>query len=332
LTFGKARLVSRLYFSSQKVLMRGRTKTMKNNAYFLLLAGGNADAANSDGAAQLVVLSAALWLLGLGWAFLLILRRRLGSEDRVAELEARLALEQKSRMLAEHALADTHAVLARLVHQHDEVRDGERSRIARDIHDDLGQNLLALRIDLSLMQVATAGIHPAIHQKVTAMAGSLERAVKSLRAVINNLRPLALESGLRQALELQLEEFTRVSGIRHRFDAGPGSCADAASPAGLDAMLYRVVQESLSNVARHAGASEVRVTLAREGACLTLRVQDDGVGMALPPAAAGRDGCGLAGMRARAAAAGGTLSVESAPGAGTVILLNVPLAQHAPLH
>jgi signal transduction histidine kinase len=305
---------------------------MKNNAYFLLLAGGNADAASSDGAAQLAVLSAALWLLGLGWAFLLILRRRLGSEDRVAELEARLTLEQKSRMLAEHALADTHAVLARLVHQHDEVRDGERCRIARDIHDDLGQNLLALRIDLSLMQVATAAIHPAIHQKVTAMAGSLERAVKSLRAVINNLRPLALESGLRQALELQLEEFTRVSGIRHQFDAGPGSWADAASRAGLDAMLYRVVQESLSNVARHAGAREVRVTLARDGACLTLRVQDDGVGMAVPPAAAGRDGCGLAGMRARAAAAGGTLSVESAPGAGTVILLNVPLAQHAPLH
>jgi signal transduction histidine kinase len=329
---GKAEHVSGLYFSSQKVLMRGRTKTMKNTACFLLLAGGNASAAtNTDGPFHLLVLSAALWLLGLGWVFLLMLRRKLGTEDRITELEARLALEQKSRMLAEQALADTHAVLARLVHQHDAVRDGERSRIARDIHDDLGQNLLALRIDLSLMQVATAGIHPAINQKVTVMAGSLELAVKSLRAVINNLRPLALESGLQRALEAQLNEFTRVSGVRHQFDPGPGG-AIAASPAGLDAMLYRVVQESLSNVARHAGASEVRVALARDGACLTLRVQDDGIGMALPAGGGDDAGCGLAGMRARAAAVGGTLSVQSAPGAGTVILLNVPLAQHAPLH
>jgi signal transduction histidine kinase len=321
-----------MYFSSQKVLMRGRTKTMKYNACFLLLVGANAYAANTDGLAQLVVLSAALWLLGLGWVFLLVLRRKLRTEDRVTELEARLTLEQKSRMLAEQALADTHAVLARLVHQHDEVRDGERSRIARDIHDDLGQNLLALRIDLSLMQVATAGIHPAIHQKVAAMAGSLELAVKSLRAVINNLRPLALESGLQRALELQLTEFTRISGVRHQFEAGPGSWTSAASSGALDGMLYRVVQESLSNVARHAGASEVRVALARDGTRLTLRVQDDGIGMPLAAAGGGSAGCGLAGMRARAAAAGGTLSVQSAPGAGTVILLNVPLVQHAPLH
>jgi signal transduction histidine kinase len=316
-----------LYFSTQNLLIRGRTKTMKNIAYLLLLAAGNAHAARADGPAPPAILFAALWLLGLGWGFLLMLRRKLSIEDRVAELEARLTLEQKARTLSEQALADTHAVLARLVRQHDQVRDGERSRIARDIHDDLGQNLLALRIDLSLIQVATAGIHPALHHKVTAMTGSLELAVKSLRAVIDNLRPLALQSGLQRALEHQLREFTRVSGIRHQFDAAPGSCDSV--PAGLDAMLYRVVQESLSNVTRHAGASEVKVALARDGARLTLRVQDDGVGLVL---GADGPGFGIAGMRARAAAAGGTLSVESAPGAGTVILLNVPTAQHAPLH
>ncbi|HEU5436626.1 MAG TPA: ATP-binding protein [Telluria sp.] len=310
-------------------------KTLTYCAAFLLLAAGDAHAASADGSFQLMVLSAALWLLGLGWIFLLMLRRKLSSEDRVTELEARLTLEQKSRALAEHALADIHAVLARLVHQHDQVREGERNRIARDIHDDLGQNLLALRIDLSLMQVATAGIHPAINQKVAAMGASLERAVRSLRAVINNLRPLALESGLRHALEAQLLEFTRVPGVGHQFEAAPGSLEGAARPAGLDAMLYRVVQESLSNVARHAGATEVRVALASDGTALTLRVQDNGVGMALrTDGAYGADGhgYGLSGMRARAAAAGGTLSVESAPGTGTVILVQVPLAQHASQH
>ena len=302
-------------------------KTLTKSAWLLWPA--SAQAAGADGAVQLVVLSAALWLLGLGWLFLLMLRRKLSSDDRVTELEARLTLEQKSRALAEHALADIHAVLARLVHQHDEVRDGERSRIARDIHDDLGQNLLALRIDLSLMQVATAGIHPAIHQKVTAMGSSLERAVHSLRAVIHNLRPLALETGLRRALEAQLREFSRVSGVPHQFEAAPGSLESAAVAAGLDAMLYRVVQESLSNVARHASATQVRVALSRDGSSLNLRVQDDGVGMALPAGGTGTDGYGLAGMRARAAAAGATLSVASAPGAGTVIEVRVPLALHA---
>lgn len=306
-------------------------KPLKYSACFLLLCASETHAATGERSAQLLALSAALWLLGLGWLFLLMLRRKLHNEDRVTELEARLILEQKSRTLAEHALAETHAVLARLVDQHDAVRADERSRIGRDIHDDLGQNLLALRIDLSLMQVATAGIHPAIHQKVTAMGASLERAVRSLRAVIDNLRPLALESGLRQALETQLREFTRVSGVRHRFDAAPGSLEGVSSPSGLDAMLYRVVQESLSNVARHAGATEVRVGLARDGATLRLRVEDDGVGMALPADGTG-PGYGLSGMRARAAAAGGSLSVESVPGAGTVILVRVPLPQHVSQH
>jgi signal transduction histidine kinase len=169
--------------------------------------------------------------------------------------------------------------------------------------------------------VATNRIHPAIHQKVGLMASNLDMAIRSLRAVINNLRPLALGEGLRHAMERQLAEFSRLSGIEHSFRAAAGAF-DGAAGNDNDAIVYRVLQESLSNVARHARASRVLVSLERDGPRLTLRVQDDGVGIA-GPAEPGR--FGLAGMRERAEAGGGELIVSSAPGAGTIVELTLPV-------
>jgi signal transduction histidine kinase len=221
---------------------------------------------------------------------------------------------------------DIRATLAkqRRARERASVRDAERSRIARDIHDDLGQNLLALRIELSLMQVATSGAHPAIHQKIGVMANHLDVTIRSLRAVINDLRPLALDEGLRRAMERQLAEFSRINGIAHEFDA-PAGCDANCGNRDADAVLYRVLQESLSNVARHAQASMVRVALGCDGAQLTLSVADNGVGM---PAAV-PEGCGLSGMRERVGAAGGAFAIDSRPGAGTTLSLSVPLHQAA---
>jgi signal transduction histidine kinase len=284
----------------------------------LLLASAPAGAATGRvqgfaGAALLCVLVSAV-------AYRL-LRTNLRHHALLAEMEARMAEERQARALTEQALADSHGIVCKLVLEQAGVRDAERSRIARDIHDDLGQNLLALRIDLSLMQVATNRIHPAIHQKVGLMASNLDMAIRSLRAVINNLRPLALGEGLRHAMERQLAEFSRLSGIEHSFRAAAGAF-DGAAGNDNDAIVYRVLQESLSNVARHARASRVLVSLERDGPRLTLRVQDDGVGIA-GPAEPGR--FGLAGMRERAEAGGGELIVSSAPGAGTIVELTLPV-------
>jgi signal transduction histidine kinase len=284
----------------------------------LLLASAPAGAATGRvqgfaGAALLCVLISAV-------AYRL-LRTNLRHHALLAEMEARMAEERQARALTEQALADSHGIVCKLVLEQAGVRDAERSRIARDIHDDLGQNLLALRIDLSLMQVATNRIHPAIHQKVGLMASNLDMAIRSLRAVINNLRPLALGEGLRHAMERQLAEFSRLSGIEHSFRAAAGAF-DGAAGNDNDAIVYRVLQESLSNVARHARASRVLVSLERDGPRLTLRVQDDGVGIA-GPAEPGR--FGLAGMRERAEAGGGELIVSSAPGAGTIVELTLPV-------
>jgi signal transduction histidine kinase len=249
----------------------------------LLLASAPAGAATGRvqgfaGAALLCVLVSAV-------AYRL-LRTNLRHHALLAEMEARMAEERQARALTEQALADSHGIVCKLVLEQAGVRDAERSRIARDIHDDLGQNLLALRIDLSLMQVATNRIHPAIHQKVGLMASNLDMAIRSLRAVINNLRPLALGEGLRHAMERQLAEFSRLSGIEHSFRAAAGAF-DGAAGNDNDAIVYRVLQESLSNVARHARASRVLVSLERDGPRLTLRVQDDGVGIAAPACANG---------------------------------------------
>lgn len=273
------------------------------------------------------VLVAVLWLLFLGWGFHAMLRAYLRFHDRMLFAEAQLDLERHARALSERSLAEAHTSLSKLIRQQGKVRDSERHRIARDIHDDLGQNLLALKIDLSLMQVSTSGAHPALHQKVGCMLRNLDLTINSLRAIINNLRPLALESGLEQAIGAQLTEFTRISGIGHELDIDPQAIV-APHDAALDAMLFRVLQESLSNVARHAQASQVRVGLRRINGELSLQIEDDGVGLA----AATHHGYGLSGMRDRVTAIGGRFAVDSRPGAGTIVSLHIPVAASMSAH
>jgi signal transduction histidine kinase len=209
------------------------------------------------------------------------------------------------------------------VKQQEQVRETERNRIARDIHDDLGQHLLALKIELSQMQVSTRVVHPHVHQKIGRLLQHLDQAIGSLRTVINDLRPPALEHGLRSAMEAQLSEFSRISGIRHQLKADPGAF-HAKSDRSVDAMLFRILQESLANVARHAQATEVKITLVRSVDLLTLQVRDNGIGMAVHPPTRG---CGLAGIADRVAAAGGRFVIDSQPGAGTLLSLSIPLSR-----
>lgn len=271
---------------------------------------------------------AVVWMLLLGWGFHALLRRHLRLDDSLADREAQLVIERHARASAEKALASTHLTLCKLARQQETVREMERQRIGRDIHDDLGQNLLTLKIDLSLLHVSTTGAHPLITQKVASMMGNLDLTIKSLRAVINDLHPAALETGLRAAFEWQLSEFTRLHGIRHTLRAEPGAF-DTQPDKERDAMVFRILQESLSNIVRHAHATEVEVELQRCGGVLTLTVQDNGVGM---PADMPPHGSGLPGIRDRAAAIGGRFSISSDPGSGTVLTLSFPLVQAFAMH
>lgn len=274
------------------------------------------------------VMVALVSLLALGWGFHALLRRHLHTDEQFGQVEAQLGMERRARAIAERVLRETNEALAVLLEQQEQVRELERQRIARDIHDDLGQNLLALKIELSMMQVSTNEVHPMIHQKLGCMVGSLDTAIKSLRAIINDLRPLALEAGLQTAVEWQLSEFSRIHGIRYELNAGEHAfdpCPDRA----VDAMVFRVLEEALANVARHAHATEVKVSLDRNGEQLTLDVQDNGVGLA---AMRPSHGSGLRGIKDRVRAIGGAFEIDSQPGAGTLLSLTIPLVRRALVH
>ncbi len=170
--------------------------------------------------------------------------------------------------------------------------------------------------------------HPHITQKVDSMLGNLDRTIASLRAVINDLRPLALAAGLAQAIASQLNDLSRMHNVEHQLRAEPG-VFDCPPDQERDAAVFRILQETLSNVARHAHASEVVVELQRCGGVLTISVRDNGVGM---KSGAPECGSGLPGMRERAAAIGGKVVIESKPGVGTLVRLSYPVPQAYAVH
>lgn len=199
-----------------------------------------------------------------------------------------------------------------------EVRDHERQRIARDIHDDLGQSLLVLKLELSRLCASIAG--PACMQ-VDQLIRHVDATMLSLRTIVHDLRTPALEAGLSDAVQRQLDDFSRVTGVGHRLQITP-LLDDVTPSAGI--VVFRTLQELLANVARHAKASQVQVDLDSDAANgLTLRVQDDGIGIG-PVLRAGA--CGLHGMRERIRDAGGKLDIDSSGGGGTCVTVSIPRA------
>ena len=214
---------------------------------------------------------------------------------------------------------------------HDALRD-ERRRIASDIHDDLGQNLLTLKMELAAL-ITTPGMPAAAGCHIATLLAHTDAGVRSLRGIINGLRPVDLEQGLRCAVERQLTEFSRISGIRFQLEMALHGEAEARAREGVEgndnaaeAIVFRVLQESLSNIARHAGATEVRIVLCRGAHELSMTVRDNGVGM---PGGQPRHGCGLLGIEQRVAAAGGRFTLDSDPGQGTALTVSIPAAASA---
>ena len=274
---------------------------------------------------SLSTLTTIVWLLGAGGAICLLLRRAIDTDDRTRDLAGRLAREQELRRSVELMLGDTQSVLSKVVRQQEGARDSERDRIACGIHEQLGQTLLTLRVELSLLQAASNGVHPSVHAKAGAMIVTLDLALNALRAFVSALRPPALGDGLRVAIERQLEEFTRLNGIGHQLEIAPGTLEGSGIVAeNGDALLYRVLQEALADIARQASATDVRVVLQHGSTGLTLRMSDNGNGSRRNQAACA---CGLAGMRERVEAVGGALRIGANADGGTAIALNLPCAR-----
>ncbi|HUM03273.1 MAG TPA: histidine kinase, partial [Thermoanaerobaculia bacterium] len=242
-----------------------------------------------------------------------------GEIGRLAEafddMAGRLARRASERDRAEVELRRTSDELRALAERLDDVREEEGTRIARELHDEVGQALTGLKLDLAALKRALpeeTGAGAA--DRIAGMASLADATIERVRRISGELRPQLLDQlGLVPAVEAYLERFGARTGVTTRLEA-------ALDGEGLDqrraSALFRILQEALTNVVRHAAASSVTVRLAADGGDVVLTVADDGRGL---PSSSG-PALGIRGMQERARAAGGRVTVEGAPGRGTVVV------------
>ena len=225
------------------------------------------------------------------------------------------------RKRADNELRESRESLRRLSASLQEVREEEKARIARELHDELGQALTGLKMDLAQLAAQLTPQQSGALDRVSAMKALIEGAVASVRRLATELRPLMLDDlGLAPTIEWLVSDFSKRTGITVELSLPDSELEENAE---LSTALFRVLQESLTNVARHAGARHVRVELTCSDADVRLMVRDDGTGIGTRAENAPRS-FGLLGMRERASMLGGELRIDSSPGAGTSIAMTVP--------
>ena len=222
----------------------------------------------------------------------------------------------------EQARRELQQLSARLL----EIEEEGKRRLSRELHDEIGQTLALLQIEISQLQSLLAAQPEVIHERLRRARALASRTVQSIRNISGLLRPALLDDlGLVPALQFQLEDFLRRSGIACEFAE-----EDVAEqlPDALKTCVYRVVQEALHNCEKHSGATEVRLAVRQRAGSLTAKVEDNGRGFQLNPQGmpARGAGFGLLGMRERVSIAGGSLAIDSAPGKGTRIVIEIPLS------
>ena len=198
-----------------------------------------------------------------------------------------------------------------------DVRENERRRLARELHDDIGQLAAAVNIDLHWVLNRTQGNDDALARRVRHTTDHMTYIISAIRRISEDLRPGTLDNlGLAAAIEQHAERFSERSGVRCSVHVDP---QEMTLPEPLAINLFRIVQEALNNVERHAGASQVVIELNDMGGRVRLSVRDDGRGLAPLPEDDSRPRHGLLGMRERVNMLGGQMLIESLPGAGVGI-------------
>ena len=246
--------------------------------------------------------------------------------EKVIELEAmNKSLDQRAaeRESAENELRASQRELREFAEVSQSAREQEKARIARELHDELAQSLTALKIDLAWITERLPRGESAIVTKLESMRAMVDATVAAAGRIAADLRPAMLdELGLAAAVEWLVDNLRGRTAIECELEVA-GQGLDLQEP--LASCVFRVLQESLTNVARHSRASLVRVALRREGGEVALTVTDNGRGFAADvPRKHGS--YGLMGVRERVYLVGGTVRIESAPGRGTAIDARFPLA------
>jgi len=225
---------------------------------------------------------------------------------------------------AEQQLKSSNEELRALATHLTEIREEERASMAREVHDELGQQLTGLKMDLSLMnKKAPEESREWLREKMTSTLSLLDTTIRTVRKIASELRPSILDDlGLIAALDWQAQEFGKRMGIATTFETN--GCGVDIPPA-VSIGLFRICQESLTNVARHAAAKKVRISLLEEEDHLLLSIQDDGQGIDPQKLKKKERTLGLLGMKERAMTMGGTLSIKSATGEGVTLSIKVPI-------
>ena len=243
--------------------------------------------------------------------------------DKIRFHTSRLEDEIGERRRAEERLQRSQEQFRNLSRHLQGVREEERKGVAREIHDELGQRLTSLKLHLALLQEDLPGGSEGTRTRFSAMLDDIDTTIQSVKRIISQLRPGLLDDlGLSAAIEWQTEEFQRHSGMR---------CALSISPPELTldpdraTAVFRIFQETLTNVARHARADSVRIELCEEANTVRLTIRDDGRGIRSEeidnPAS-----FGLIGIRERAQYFDGDVSITGEPGRGTTVRVHIPTA------
>ena len=258
-----------------------------------------------------VAMSSAIWL----FALFMYLRKSFALEQQRLQQQRTI---QTERDRLEREVSNRTAQLTELTHHLQTAREDERSRLARDLHDELGALLTSAKLDAARIKSRLGTTAPEALERLAHLVGTLNSGIALKRRIIEDLRPSALSNlGLVSALEILTREFAENSGLEIHCALEPVELEETA-----ELVVYRVVQEALTNIAKYARASHVWVSLTTYDAQVEVSVRDDGIGFDTntQPSSAH----GLVGMRFRVESEGGTLAVVSAPGQSTLIRVTLP--------
>jgi signal transduction histidine kinase len=227
------------------------------------------------------------------------------------------------RHRAAEEIAASREQLRALAARLETIREEERTRIARELHDELGQALTGLKLDLAWIERRLSRHTQAeLFDRCANLLARLDDVMVSVRRIITELRPSVLDQlGLAEAIEWQAQEFAARTGLALELDM---ECSAPSPTGGVASAVFRMLQEALTNIARHAQASRVRVTFRIDDASLALDVTDDGRGITADELR-GAHSLGLLGLRERAIAWGGHVTIGPAATSGTTVSLRIPL-------
>jgi signal transduction histidine kinase len=231
---------------------------------------------------------------------------------------------QRARVLADRELASSRQRLSELAQHLQTSVEGERLAIAREIHDDVGGSLTALKFDLYWLRNRLGDTEA--RQRVDSALETVTHAIESSQRIMHNLRPAILDQGLVAALQWMAGNFEKRTGIACRFRASHDT---VALPPGVPLVAYRTAQEALTNVSKHSQATRAAVELQIGAGVLSLEVADNGIGLTADDLAKARS-FGIRGLHERASTVGGWVDLSSGAG-GTTLILSVPLDAAAPL-